>query len=60
MGSMIMFVTLSMVALKGVMIRYIKSVLPYVERIGFLLVVVSGMYVVFYWLTIGGLRIMIR
>ena len=60
MGSMIMFVTLSMVALKGVMIRYIKSVLPYVERIGFLLVVVSGIYVVFYWLTIGGLRIMIR
>ena len=60
MGSMIMFVTLSMVALKGVMIRYIKSVLPYVERIGFLLVVVSGMYVVFYWMTIGGLRIMIR
>ena len=60
MGSMIMFVTLSMVALKGVMIRYIKSVLPHVERIGFLLVVVSGMYIVFYWITIGGVRIIIR
>ena len=60
MGSMIMFVTLSMVALKGVMIRYIKSVLPYVERIGFLLVVVSGMYIVFYWMTIGGVQIIIR
>jgi len=60
MGSMIMLVTLSMVALKGVMIRYIKSVLPHVERIGFLLVVVSGMYIVFYWITIGGVRIIIR
>ena len=60
MGSMIMFVTLSMVALKGVMIRYIKSVLPYVERIGFLLVVVSGMYIVFYWMTIGGVQIIFR
>ena len=60
MGFMIMLVTLSMVALKGVMIRYIKSVLPYVERIGFLLVVVSGMYIVFYWMTIGGVQIIIR
>ena len=57
MGSMILFVTLSMAILKGVMIRYIKSVLPYVERIGFLLVVLSGMYIVFYWMTIGGVQI---
>ena len=57
MGSMIMFVTLSMAILKGVMIRYIKLALPYVERIGFFLVVLSGMYIVFYWMTIGGVQI---
>ena len=57
MGSMILFVTLSMAILKGVMIRYIKLALPYVERIGFFLVVLSGMYIVFYWMTIGGVQI---
>ena len=57
MGSMILFVTLSMAILKGVMIRYIKLALPYVERIGFFLVVLSGMYIVFYWMTIGGVQL---
>ena len=57
MGSMILFVTLSMAILKGVMIRYIKLALPYVERIGFFLVVLSGMYIVFYWMTNGGVQI---
>ena len=57
MGSMILFVTLSMAILKGVMIRYIKLALPYVERIGFSLVVLSGVYIVFYWMTIGGVQI---
>ena len=57
MGSMILFVTLSMAILKGVMIRYIKLALPFVERIGFFLVVLSGMYIVFYWMTIGGVQI---
>ena len=57
MGSMILFVTLSMAILKGVMIRYIKLALPYVERIGVFLVVLSGMYIVFYWMTIGGVQI---
>ena len=57
MGSMILFVTFSMAILKGVMIRYIKLALPYVERIGFFLVVLSGMYIVFYWMTIGGVQI---
>ena len=56
-GAMILFVTLSMAILKGVMIRYIKLALPYVERIGFFLVVLSGMYIVFYWMTIGGVQI---
>ncbi|KAA1282025.1 MAG: hypothetical protein EGP14_00900 [SAR202 cluster bacterium] len=57
MGAMILFVTLSMAILKGVIIRYIKLALPYVERIGFFLVVLSGMYIVFYWMTIGGVQI---
>ena len=57
MGAMILFVTLSMAILKGVMIGYIKLALPYVERIGFFLVVLSGMYIVFYWMTIGGVQI---
>ena len=57
MGAMILVVTLSMAILKGVMIRYIKLALPYVERIGFFLVVLSGMYIVFYWMTIGGVQI---
>ena len=57
MGSMILFVTLSMAILKGVIIRYIKLALPYVERIGFFLVVLSGMYIVFYWMTIGCVQI---
>ena len=57
MGAMILFVTLSMAILKGVMIRYIKLALPYVERIGFFLVVLSGMYIVYYWMTIGGVQI---
>jgi cytochrome c-type biogenesis protein len=55
MGAVILMLTLAMALFKGAMVGARRRVLPYVQPISAAFMVVAGMYVVYYWLTIGGL-----
>ena len=55
MGVVIMVLTLGVASFKSAMLGTIRKVLPYVGPIGSWLMVIAGAYIVFYWLTIGGL-----
>ncbi len=55
MGTVILALTLGMAFFKGAMLRVLRKALPYVQPISSWLMVVAGSYIVFYWLTIGGL-----
>ena len=55
MGLVIMILTLGVAFFKGAMVGALRKALPYVQPIGSWLMVVAGSYIVFYWLTIGGL-----
>ena len=55
MGVVIMVLTLGVAFFKSAMLGTIRKVLPYVGPIGSWLMVIAGAYIVFYWLTIGGL-----
>lgn len=53
MGSVILALTLGMAVARSVMVRWLRAVLPYVGTVGAWLMVVAGVYIMFYWLTIG-------
>ncbi len=55
MGAVIMALTIGMAFFKSAMVRAMRRALPYIQPIGSWLMVVAGAYIVFYWLTIGGL-----
>ena len=55
MGLVIMALTLGMAFFKGAMVGGLRKALPYIQPVGSWLMVVAGAYIVFYWLTIGGL-----
>ena len=55
MGLVIMALTLGMAFCKTAMVGALKKALPYIQPLGSGLMVISGTYIVFYWLTIGGL-----
>ena len=55
MGTVIMVLTLGMAYFKGAVIGVLRRAVPYIRPVGSWLMVVAGMYIVFYWLTIGGL-----
>ena len=55
MGIVIMALTLGMAFFKGTMVRMVRKALPYVQPFGSWLMVIAGTYLVFYWLTVGGL-----
>ena len=55
MGLVIMVLTLGMAFFKGAMVGALRKVLPYIQPVGSALMVLAGTYIVFYWLTIGGL-----
>ena len=55
MGLVIMALTLGMAFFKGTMVGLLRKALPYIQPIGSWLMVVAGTYIIFYWLTIGGL-----
>ncbi len=50
-----MVLTLGMAFFKGAVIGVLRRAVPYIRPVGSWLMVVAGMYIVFYWLTIGGL-----
>ena len=55
MGLVIMALTLGIALFKGAMVRFLRRALPYINPIGAWLMVLAGTYIIFYWLTIGGL-----
>ena len=58
MGLAILVITISIALLRDVLIRYIRLVVPYVQSVGSGLMVVAGMYIIFYWVTIGGIEVL--
>lgn len=55
MGTVIIILTLSMALFKGAMVSTMRKVMPYVAPVGTWLMVIAGTYIVFYWLTVGGI-----
>lgn len=55
MGLVILVLTLGMAFFKGAMVALVRKALPYIQPIGAWLMVIAGAYLVFYWLTVGGL-----
>jgi cytochrome c biogenesis protein CcdA len=55
MGSVIMLLTLALALFKGVMVKGMRQVIPYLQPVGAGFMVLAGAYIVFYWLTAGGL-----
>ncbi len=54
-GSVIMALTLALAVLKTGLSSRLRLLLPYIEPLGAVLMLVAGSYVLYYWLTIGGL-----
>ena len=55
MGLVIMFLTVGMALFKGAIVGILRKVLPYIQTVSAVLMLVAGSYIVYYWLTIGGL-----
>lgn len=55
MGSVIMTLTLGMVVFKGAMVGGLRRMLPFVGTTSAVMLLVSGAFIVYYWLTIGEL-----
>ncbi len=55
MGSVIILLTLGMAFFKGAVVKGLRKVLPYIQPVGAALMIVAGVYIIFYWLTLGGL-----
>lgn len=55
MGMVIIALTVGMALFKTAMVGALRKVMPYVAPVGSWLMVVAGSYIVFYWLSIGGL-----
>ena len=53
MGLVITALTVGMSMFKGSMAGVLRKVLPFVQPVSAVLMVVAGMYIVFYWLTLG-------
>ncbi len=55
MGSVILALTLGMAFFRGAMVKALRRALPYVQPVGAALLILAGIYITFYWLTLGGL-----
>ena len=55
MGVVIMALTLGIAFFRTAMVGGLRKALPYIQPIGYWLMVAAGAYIIFYWLTIGGL-----
>ncbi len=55
MGLVILALTLSMALFKGAMVRWLRRALPYIQPVSAVFMLLAGAYIVYYWLTIGGL-----
>ncbi|MBM3943780.1 MAG: cytochrome c biogenesis protein CcdA [SAR202 cluster bacterium] len=55
MGAMLLALTLGTAVFKEAAGRHMRKMVPYVERISAVLMVLAGFFVIYYWLSIGGL-----
>jgi cytochrome c biogenesis protein CcdA len=55
MGAVLTSLALSLAVFKGGLATYLRRTLPYMGRIAGALLLVSGSYQIYYWLTKGGL-----
>lgn len=55
MGIVIILLTLGMALFKGAMVSGMRKAMPYIQPVGTWLMIVAGTYIVFYWLTLGGI-----
>jgi cytochrome c-type biogenesis protein len=55
MGTVILLLTIGMAVARGAMVGGLRRVLPYVGTISAVMLLVSGAFIVYYWLTIGEL-----
>lgn len=55
MGLVIVVLTLGVAFFRGAMVGGLRKALPYIQPVGYWLMVLAGTYIMFYWLTIGGL-----
>ena len=55
MGTVILVLTLGMALFKGAMVGGLRRVLPYVGTVSAVMLLVSGTFIVYYWLTVGEL-----
>jgi cytochrome c-type biogenesis protein len=55
MGTVILMLTVGMAVARGAMVGGLRKVLPYVGTISAVMLLVSGSFIVYYWLTIGEL-----
>lgn len=55
MGLVVILLTTAIALFKGSMVGTLRRVLPYFQPVGALLMILAGSYIVFYWLTVGGL-----
>ena len=55
MGMVIIALTVGMALFKTAMVSGLREVMPYIAPVGSWLMVIAGSYIVFYWLSIGGL-----
>ena len=55
MGFVILVLTIGMAIFKQAMVKWVRKAMPYVQPVGAWFMIIAGAYLVFYWLTIGGL-----
>ena len=55
MGMVILTLTVSMALFRGAMVGALRRVLPYIQPVSAVLLLIAGAYIVYYWLTLGGL-----
>ena len=55
MGLVLMALTVAAALFKSAVAGYLRLLLPYVERVSALLVALAGLFIVYYWIGIGGL-----
>ena len=55
MGIVLIALTISLAFFKGVLAKYLRTLVPYVERISAVLLLGAGGYIIYYWLFTGRL-----
>lgn len=59
MGTVLMGLTVGLALFREVALTSVRRMMPYVERVSALLLTAAGAYIVYYWLTKGGLLVVL-